>query len=61
MFVIKRTRDGKYVAKPGRLKSYTTKLEHAERYPTRERAEACMCKGNERVVYFDSVSYGQID
>lgn len=49
-FVLKRTSDSKYVAQPGSESSYTTKLERARVYPTREAADGDRCVENERVV-----------
>lgn len=49
MYVIKRSGDGKYVAKPGSRKSYTTKLEKAQTFVTEQAARASAC-GNEYVI-----------
>lgn len=49
MYVIQRT-DGKYVNRPGSRTGYTSKLEQARKFPTREAAEADRCPGNETVV-----------
>lgn len=49
VFVIQRE-DGKYVALPGSINSYTRYLQHARTFPTREAAEAEVCPGNERVL-----------
>ena len=48
MYVLKRNEDGKYVAPAGSKNSYTTKLEQARTFPTREAALADAC-GNETV------------
>lgn len=48
MFVIVRE-DGKYVAMPGSEKSYTNRLEEAQTFSTREKAEASRCPENETV------------
>ena len=50
MFALKRTTDGKYVAKPGSKNSYTKFLQHARVFRTREEAERDRCPGNERIV-----------
>ena len=52
VYVIQRAKGdgGGYVAPPGSVHSYTRRLEHARRYPTREAAEADLCPENERVV-----------
>jgi len=50
MFVLKRTSDGKYVAKPGSNNSYTKYLQHARVFRTREEAERDRCPENERIV-----------
>ncbi len=47
MFVIKRA--NKYVALPGSEKSYTQNFDKAQKFSSREAAEANAC-GNERVV-----------
>jgi len=49
MYVLKR-RDGKYVAKPGSKKSYTTSLEKARKFPSPEAADADRCPENESIV-----------
>ncbi len=49
VYVIQRT-DGKYVAPPGREHSYTSKLQHARKFASREAAERDLCIENERVV-----------
>ena len=50
MFALKRTTDGKYVAKPGSKDSYTKYLQHARIFRTKEEAERDRCPGNERIV-----------
>lgn len=51
MYVIKRTdQGGGYVAQSGSKSSYTTSLELARKFPTREAAEAERCPGNEVVL-----------
>lgn len=50
MFALKRTTDGKYVAKPGSKNSYTKVLQHARVFRTREEAERDRCPENERIV-----------
>jgi len=46
-YVIIRVPDGAYVAQPGAAHSYTTKLEQARIYLTREFADRDRCIGNE--------------
>jgi hypothetical protein len=48
MYVIARD-DGQYVTNPGSEKSYTTRLENARVYRTREEATKDLCPGNEKV------------
>jgi hypothetical protein len=50
-YVIQRT-DGKvaYVTRSGSLHAYTTRLQDARVFPTREEAERELCWGNERVL-----------
>jgi hypothetical protein len=48
MYVLVRT-DGKYVAPPGQEHSYTSKLEDARIFPTRDAAEKERCVENETV------------
>lgn len=48
MFIILNEK-GKYVSRPGSQKSYTTKLENARIFSTKEAAESNKCS-NERVV-----------
>jgi hypothetical protein len=51
MYVLQRTNQGGgYVARPGSLRSYTRKLQHARTFATREQAERERCPENERVV-----------
>ena len=48
MFVLERTdQGGGFVAKPGHKASYTHKLVNAQKFRTREEAEANGCPGNE--------------
>lgn len=54
MFVIKRSEDGKYVNQPGSKNSYTSILENAQKFSTRESAQSNAC-GNESVVSVDSI------
>ena len=49
MWVLVRSEDGKYVSKPGSERSYTTKLENAQTFPTEAAAKANAC-GNELAV-----------
>lgn len=53
-YVIKNIDTGKYVSAPGRKKSYTTKLEYARIFPTREAADGDKC-GNETVIDVDDL------
>ena len=50
MFALKRTSDGKYVARPGSKNSYTKFLQHARVFRAREEAERDRCPENERIV-----------
>jgi hypothetical protein len=51
MYVIKRTDQGEgYVTRPGSRSSYTSRLENARVFETREQAEGHRCPGNEIVV-----------
>lgn len=51
MFVIKRTdQGGGYVAAPGSRGSYTSKLQNARTFSTREAADRERCPGNEIIV-----------
>lgn len=50
MFVIRRVGDDKFVAPPGREKSYTPDLTQARIFPTREAAEAERCVENEYIL-----------
>lgn len=55
MFVLIHNQDnspqsGLYVAKPGRDKSYTPRLEHADVFKSREQAQAHRCVDSERIV-----------
>lgn len=58
MYVLIRNEDGKYVAPPGREHSYTSKLEKARIFPTKDAAEADKC-GNERAVPVSSLLESQ--
>jgi len=58
MFVIQRTADGgtyqnQFVAVAGRKSSYTPHLQFAQRFQTKESAEANQCVGNEKIVPLD--------
>lgn len=48
LYVLKRE-DGKYVAKVGMASSYTTKLQHARVFRSREDADRERCPENEMV------------
>ena len=54
MYVLRRNEDGKYVAKPGMHNSYTNRLELAQVFDTKEKAEGSAC-GNEHAVSVDSI------
>ncbi len=54
MYVIKRNSDGRYVAAPGSLHSYTKKLEDAQAFSTRGEANRNKC-GNETVVPIENI------
>lgn len=54
MYVIRRS-DGKYVSKPGSQSSYTNRLENAQKFATKEAADANRCPGNESTVSVDSL------
>jgi len=49
-YVIQDKKSGKYVAYPGQQSSFTTKLENARRFNTREHAEKERCDQSERIV-----------
>ena len=55
MFVIRNTETGRYVTPPGSRGSYTTALQHARTWSTREAAERERCPGNERVLSVDEI------
>ena len=50
MYVIQRTTDNRFVARPGSEHSYTPRLQHAQVFKTREAADMARCPENERVV-----------
>lgn len=51
MYVIKRTdQGGGYVNRPGSANTYTESLEQAQKYATREEADANRCPDNEIVI-----------
>ena len=51
MYVIKRIdQGGGYVAPPGQHSSYTKSIEKAQKYQTKEAAEAELCPGNEIIL-----------
>jgi hypothetical protein len=50
MFVIQHDETGKYVSRPGSLRSYTNRLEEARVFRTREGAEKERCVENETLV-----------
>jgi len=53
-YIIRNNDNGKYVAAPGSSNSYTTKLEKARTFNSREAAEADAC-GNERAIPVESL------
>ena len=53
-YVIRRTRDGKFVTRPGSSHAYTPLLQNAMTFATRENAENQTC-GNEYVVSIEDV------
>lgn len=61
MWVLKRTEDGLYVAKPEIVQlsgnSYTRHLMHAKKFNTREEAVADSCVENERPIQIDPYEY----
>ena len=61
MYIIKRTDSwGGYVRPPGSLKSYCKDWSNAWIFPTREKAEAQICPGNEYVVEVALTSDGRM-
>lgn len=54
MYVIQNTETGRYVTCPGSERSYTTKLQEARTFPTRESAKRDCCE-NERIVSIKDV------
>lgn len=50
MYVIRRKKDGLYVTKPGSKSSYTTQLENARPYNTKEEAVEDLCVESEYVM-----------
>ena len=53
-YVIVRNEDGKYVSLSGRQHSYTTRIEHAKTFSTREAAQGDCC-GNEHAVSIENI------
>ncbi len=47
MYVLKKVRKNLFVSKPGREKSYTSKLEYAQKFNTKEEAIQGSCILNE--------------
>jgi hypothetical protein len=60
MFLLRRIPDGKFVAVPGNVVSYTAVLQRAEIFTTREAAEAARCPENEYVVSLETILKGNI-
>jgi hypothetical protein len=50
MFVLQHAATGKYVSRPGSLRSYTNRLEEARVFRSREEAEGERCVDSESVV-----------
>lgn len=50
MYLIKRMTDGKFVAPRGAKHSYTTRIDLARVYQTKEEADADRCPENERII-----------
>jgi hypothetical protein len=57
MYVIRRKGDGKFVNQPGSQSSYTTNIIRAQKFATKEAAEASCC-GNEYAVPVHSLMGG---
>lgn len=55
MYVLQRTSDGAFVARPGSASSYTLMLHKAQTYKTREEAEMHRCPENERILDVDDI------
>jgi len=56
MWVLQRiSQGGGYVAKPGHTKSYTSRIQYAQKYLTEEEARADSCIENERPVRIEYV------
>ena len=53
-YVLKRHEDDKYVAKPGSEKSYTRSLQAAQKFDSKEQADAQKC-GNESAIPLDNL------
>lgn len=52
MYALRRMEDGLFVSKPGSERSYTNRLERAQKFKTAEEARAAACE-NEYVVDVD--------
>jgi hypothetical protein len=50
MYVLVRTIDGKFVAKPGYPHSYVKELQNAQVFQTKQAAENGRCPENERII-----------
>jgi hypothetical protein len=57
MYVLRRSEDGKFVAKPGNIHSYTQFLQCAQVFPTKDAAEDHAC-GNEYPVPVENCFHG---
>lgn len=49
-WILRRNEDGKFVNQPGALKSYITNASRAQRFPTREAADANKCDNETAVL-----------
>jgi len=56
VYVIKRTSDGKYVARPGSERSYTSDRQQAAEYSTEAEARRNAC-GNESIWFTPNASW----
>jgi hypothetical protein len=50
MYVLQRTTDGKFVARPGSAHSYVKELQLAQAFSTKEEADRARCPESERIV-----------
>jgi hypothetical protein len=59
MFLLKRIKDGLFVAKAGRRSSYTLDITNVKIFPTREAAERERCVENEIIVPLEELAKGE--